>query len=76
MAKADIREAHSNFGYRNWQNELLWKVFHRTLNFFVLWSGLQALPDLYFRSIAPSPSAALRDGFFRPNLIAPNRDEF
>jgi hypothetical protein len=76
MAKTDIREVHSNFGYRNWQNELFWKVFHRNLNFFVLGSGLQAQLDLYFRSIAQSPSAALRDGFFGPNVRAANRDEF
>jgi len=56
-------EVHSNFGYRNSQNELLWKVFHRTLNFFVLGSGLQALLGLYFRSITQNPPAALRDGF-------------
>ena len=62
-AKADIREMHTNIGHRNRKNELLWKVFHRTLNFFALCSGLQALPRLYFRSIAQSPPAALRDGF-------------
>ena len=46
MAKTDVRKVQGNFGARNWQNELLWKVFHRNLDFFMLGSRSQALPGL------------------------------
>jgi len=68
MAKTDIRKVHSNFGYRNCQNELLSKSFPQDLEFLCLgeWLARSARFTLSQHCAKSSRRAARR--FLGPNL--------